>query len=228
MAEYPHKPLYRMELADTLSLAGERLSSLTDTEAKAYLTEAIQSCQQLAGAFPSVPEYQALLAKSYQNLARIEQAGGDLKEAEANLDLARQRLESLVQRSPEKEFHEARLIGVLWELAELKRTGGAKEQDRNLLVQSRGLLDDAIARFSADTERADDPFRRRIQSRLYESLSETLSLLGDEAGAAAAKGKVEHHGDFPFRPPMDRFFHRFGPPPQGDRKPPAAADAQQH
>ncbi len=220
VAEYPQKPQYRLELADTLSLAGERLSSLSEAEARDYLHEAIESCQQLARAFPNAPEYQALLAKSYQILANVEQASHDLKGAEENLDLARKGLESLVERSPDKAFHEARLIGVLWELARLKRARGAQEHDTNLIAESRELLDDAIQRFSASTDREEDPFRRRVQSSLYESLSETLSLLGDEAGAAAAREKVEQLGDTPFHHPFGRFRPEFGPPGNSDLPPP--------
>jgi len=218
VADYPREPQYRMELADTLSLASTWLPSISQAEAIDYLKEAIESCRQLTSAFPNTSQYQALLATSYRNLAHVQQAGDDLKGAEESLDRAKERLELLVARSPEKAFHEAALILVLRDLAELKRTRGADETNQELIVESRKLLDDAIARFSANAGRAGDPFRRGVQSGLYESLAETLSLLGDEAGAAAAQEEARRLGDNLFHPPFGRFFPGFGPHHHGGRR----------
>lgn len=217
VADYPREPQYRMELADTLSLASTWLPSISQAEAIDYLQEAIESCQQLTSAFPSSSQYQALLATSYRNLAHVQQASDDLKGAEESLDRAKERLELLVARSPEKAFHEAALILVLRDLAELKRTRGADEKNQELIAESRRLLDDAIARFSANANRVEDPFRRGVQSGLYESLAETLSLLGEQAGASAAQEEARRLGDNLFHPAFGRFFPGFGPHHQGGR-----------
>jgi hypothetical protein len=217
-----------MELADTLSLASTWLPSLSATDAEDYLKEAIESCQQLTGAFPSVPQYQALLATAYRNLAHVQQASHNRKWAEASLELARERLEFLVARSPVKEFHEAALILVLKDLAELKRTRGADEKDEMILAQSRDLLKDAIARFSASTDRPGDPFRQGVQSSLYDSLSKTLLLLGDEAGASTAADEGRRLGESLFRPPFGRIHPGFGPPRGGDWPPGGAEEGEPH
>jgi tetratricopeptide (TPR) repeat protein len=217
VADYPREPQYRMELADTLSLASAWLPSIEDTEAEEYLNQAIELCRQLTSAFPSVPEYQALLATSYRNLARVQQARGDLKGAEQSLDRARERLEFLVTRSPAKEFHEAALILVSRDLAELKRIRGADEKDEAALAQSRDLLTAAIDRFATKPDRSKDPFRQAILGSLYDGLSKTLRLLGDEAGAESAKAEAGKLSDVPFRPPFGRFRPEFGPPRRGDR-----------
>ena len=214
VADYPREPQYRLELADTLSLASAWLPSISDEEAEDYLNQAIKSCRQLSSAFPNVPEYQALLATCYRNLARIQQARGDTMGAEHSLDQAEERLELLVTRGAAKEFHEAALILVLKDLAELKRARGADEDDKAALAQSRDLLRAAIARFSAESERSEDPFRQGILASLYDGLAKTLVLLGDEAGAKSAEEEARKLSDVPFRPPFGR-FHPGHRPPRG-------------
>lgn len=217
--DYPREPQYRMELADTLALASTWLPSISEEEAGDYLAEAIELCRQLTTAFPNVSQYQALLATAHRNLARVQQSNGDLKGAEQSLDLARERLETLVARGPAKEFHEAALIFVLRDLADLKRSRGEKEDDKALLSQARDLLDDAIARFAAASSEQKDPFRRGLQSSLYDSLSKTLALLGDEAGAESAAAQARTLSDAPFRPPFGPFRPRFGRHGRGEGPP---------
>ena len=216
VTDYPREPQYRMELADTLSLASAWLPSIEDTKAEEYLNQAIEFCRQLTSAFPNVPEYQALLATSYRNLARVQQTRGEVKEAEQNLGRAKERLELLVTRSPAREFHEAALILVSRDLAELKRVRGADEKDDAALAQSRDLLAAAIARFAASSDHPKDPFRQAILRELYDGLSKTLLLLGDEAGAKSAAEEAQRLGDVPFRPPFDRFRPGFDPPRRGE------------
>ncbi len=216
VADYPREPQYRMELADTLSLASAWLPSINDAEAEDYLSQAIESCRQLTNAFPSVPEYQALLATSYRNLAHVQQARGDLKEAEQSLDRARERLEFLVTRCPAKEFHETTLILVSRDLAELKRVRGADENDDAALAESRDLLTAAIARFPAKPDRSQDSFQQGILGSLYDGLSKTLSLLGDDAGAKLARKEAGKLSGSSFRRHFGRFRPGPGPPRRDD------------
>ncbi len=217
--DYPREPQYRMELADTLALASSWLPSISEKEAEDYLAEAIELCRQLTTAFPNTSQYQALLATAYRNLARVQQSSGDLNGAEQSLDLARERLEALVARGPAKEFHEAALIFVLRDLADLKRSRGEKEDDKALLSQARDLLDNAIGRYAEVSPEQQDPFRRGIQSSLYDSLSKTLALLGDQAGAESAAAKARTLSDAPFRPPFGPFRPRFGRHGHGEGPP---------
>lgn len=100
VADDPQQPLYLLELADILSLASARLSPMSDAEAEGYLNQAIGYALQLTNAFPNVVQYQALLASSYRNLARIQQSQKRYNEAEHNLKLAEERLEALANRKP--------------------------------------------------------------------------------------------------------------------------------
>ena len=217
--DYPREPQYRMELADTLALASSWLPSISEKQAEDYLAEAIELCRQLTTAFPNASQYQALLATAYRNLARVQQSSGDLNGAEQSLDLARARLEALVARGPAKEFHEAALIFVLRDLADLKRSRGEKEDDKALLSQARDLLDNAIGRYAEVSSEQKDPFRRGIQSSLYDSLSKTLALLGDQAGAESAAAQARTFSDSPFRSPFGPFRPRFGRHGRGEGPP---------
>ncbi len=58
----PSDPKVLLELADTLSTASSRLTGLDANQSETYLRQSLSTCQKLCEAFPSVPEYQALLA----------------------------------------------------------------------------------------------------------------------------------------------------------------------
>jgi tetratricopeptide (TPR) repeat protein len=210
--EYPKEPRYRVELADALSLAGARLSTLTEEQAEEYLQRAVDAAVQLATAFPSVAEYQALLASSYRNLARLHRRLGKLQQAESELERAEERLASLVTRYPEHEFYPLSLALTSLELAEAICDRGEAEQDSSPWEASRQILERTIARFTSDTSR-DNPFRRRILERLHRSLAVTLRALGDDAAAEEAARKAQEAGRGPFGGPGERFDGRDGPPP---------------
>ncbi len=125
VADFPQEPQYRLELADTLSLVSTRLTSISDEEAERDLNKAISYCQQLATAFPNVAQYQALLATSYRNLARVQQSTSNLKGAEENLSLAQEQLLSLATDHPAQPFYEIGLAFTVIELAAVKRRIGA-------------------------------------------------------------------------------------------------------
>ncbi|MGI6415610.1 MAG: protein kinase domain-containing protein [Thermoguttaceae bacterium] len=100
VADDPQQLLYLMELADILSLASARLSPMSDAEAEGYLNQAIGYALQLTTAFPNVLQYQALLASSYRNLARIQQSQKQYDDTDHNLRLAEEKLEALANRKP--------------------------------------------------------------------------------------------------------------------------------
>jgi tetratricopeptide (TPR) repeat protein len=210
--EFPKEPRYRIELADALSLAGARLNSLTETEAEEYLQRAVDATVQLTSAFPSVPEYQALLAASYRNLARLHQRLGRLDQAEAELERAEERLASLATRYPAHRFYPLSLAMTSLDLAELKRTRSEKEQDPARMEAARDVLERATARFPLGPD-GGDPFRRRIAERLYRSLAGTLRALGDESAADEAARNAQEFAPGFFRNPPGKLDDRPLPPP---------------
>jgi serine/threonine protein kinase len=208
----PQEPRYRVELADALSLAGARLSTLTEEQAEEYLQRAVDAAEPLAAAFPSVAEYQALLASSYRNLARLHRRLGKLEQAEGELAHAEERLASLVTRYPEHEFYPLSLALTSLELAETARARGEAEQDSSQLETSRAILERTVAGFPSDASH-DNPFRRRILEKLYRSLAVTSRALGDDAAADEAARKAQEPGRGPFRGPGEKFDRRPGPRP---------------
>lgn len=201
IATAPHEPRYLMELADTLSLASARLDSNAEVNAEAALNQAIAHCQQLTTAFPGVPEYQALLATSYRNLARTRFAKHDLLAAQSHLELARERLSALAERYPGNAFHTLNLVLTLVDLAEVKRVSGEFAKDTRQLEESREILQAAIARFVHDEEPREPSFQDRVSSTLYLSLSNTLRSLGQVAAANEAAQKARRMAEMPFRMP---------------------------
>jgi tetratricopeptide (TPR) repeat protein len=207
VAEFPNDPAHRLELADTLSLAGTRRAALPDDEAKDYLERSIDLCLQLASAFPSVPEYQALLASSYRGLARINRTSGDLADAEHYLELAEERLHTLVARHSSNAFYPLTLAQTALDLAEVKRRRGESERDPAPLAESREVLDRAIERLAPGAQ-PDNPFRQRMLATMYESLAATLRAQGDDDAAQEAAEESRRLAQTFFRGPARK------PPPQ--------------
>ena len=160
------------------------------SNAEACLNQAIQYCRQLTTAFPGVPEYQALLATSYRNLARVRYAQKDLVAAQSQLEQAKERLTILAERYPGNAFHKFSLVLTLVDLAEVKRASGEFTKDTRPLEESRVMLETAIARFVHDEEPRDRSFQDRVASTLYLSLSNTLRSLGQVAAANEAAQKA--------------------------------------
>jgi tetratricopeptide (TPR) repeat protein len=197
--EFPADPSFRLELADTLSLAGTRRAAMPVEEAEVYLTRAVDLCLQLAAAFPSIGEYQALLATSHRGLARINRTRGRLADAEQHLELARARLDQLVARHSTNAFYPLTLGQTALDLAEVKRRRGEEERDPARLAESREVLDAAIARLANDPN---NPFRRRMLATMYESLAATLRAQGDDAAARQAAEESKRLAQSLFRGPF--------------------------
>ncbi len=141
VADFPQEPQYRMELADTLSLVSTRLTSISDSNAEEYLKQAIETCLPLAKSFPNQPQYQALLATSYRNLARVQQARQNLADADRNFQFAKERLELLVTRDPAHAFYKVGLAFAAIDLAEIKMARGAAEKSVAYVRGSPRYLD---------------------------------------------------------------------------------------
>ena len=220
VADFPQEPQYRMELADTLSLVSTRLTSISDSSAEEYLKQAIETCLPLAKSFPNQPQYQALLATSYRNLARVQQTRQNLADADRNFQFAKERLELLVTRDPGHAFYKVGLAFAAIDLAEVKMARGAAEKSVAYAAEARDILSSAIARLAADRDDRDNPFLRRVTATMYHSLARSLTSLGDIAAAGQALRQAERFSDNPFRPPFGRFLRGFGPPPKNGPPPP--------
>jgi tetratricopeptide (TPR) repeat protein len=208
VAEFPRDPQYRMELADTLSLAGTRRIAIPEEEAEQHLERGIELCQQLAAAFPSVQEYQALLATAYRNLAKIQRSRGRLEDAEHHFSLAKEKLEMLVGRYPAHAFYPLTLARTSLGLAEIKLVLGVTEGDPVRLQESRDVLDQALSRLAKD-ERRDKPWHRETIAALYRTLASVHRTSGDDAAADEAAQQANDLEE-PLRGP----FIRPGPPPR--------------
>ena len=73
--------------------------------------------------------------------------------------------------------------------AEIKRLRA--DEDETQLVAAQKILEGEITRFRAESANRNDTYRTRITALLYDDLSETLKLLGDEAGATDAARKAQ-------------------------------------
>lgn len=113
-------PKVLLELADTLSTASARLTGLDAQQSEDYLRQSTRTCEQLCESFPSVPEYQALLATCEDKLGALEQGKQNLPEAEEAYKLAIDRLLKLRERFPSDRFYQLSLLQTATHLAELR------------------------------------------------------------------------------------------------------------
>lgn len=136
-------PKVLLELADTLSTASARLTGLEPSQSEAYLRQSTRTCQQLCESFPSVPEYQALLATCEDKLGSLEQGKQNWSAAEEAYEIAIDRLLELRERFPSDRFYQLSLLQTATHLAEL-RLVPETSKDESSLNEARELLVKAI------------------------------------------------------------------------------------
>ncbi len=144
IARKPSDPKVLLELADTLSTASARLGGLDASQSEDYLRQSTTTCQKLCEAFPSVPEYQALLATCQDRLGMLEQSKQHWESADAAYRSAIERLQNLLERFPNDRFYQLSLLQAATHLAELRMIPQAERNQLPDLNQARQWLEQAI------------------------------------------------------------------------------------
>lgn len=218
--ECPGVPEYRYELADTLCLVSwPSPSDDQSQQVQKSVERAVTICQELLTAYPHVPEYQALMAGSLSRLASVQQAAGGFDEAEESHERAIRFQETLVER-----FSSTALYQIAYAQS-LLRLGGLK-RERGELEQAREVLETAVVHFEQFTKSAGkNTMSRRFLTRLYKDQAKTLSLLGEDQLADAARDKANSTGGgrpTDFRRPRKRGIKLTPPDDRSGKAQPAA------
>ncbi len=146
----PNDPKVLLELADTLSTASARLTGLDAAESEHYLRESTTTCQKLCESFPTVPEYQALLATCEDRVGMLEQTKRNWSEAEEAYQTAINRLERLRERFPNDRFYQLSFLQTVTHLAELCLIPEASTSGDRERSEVRELLAKAIEAYQGD------------------------------------------------------------------------------
>ncbi|MCG8584767.1 MAG: protein kinase [Pirellulales bacterium] len=173
--DYPKRPEYRFDLADTLLASGPFMGH--DVISDAYQERVMRGAaiaKSLAEQFAYVPEYQALYAGSQMRLATIYHQLDELEESDRHYQVAVERFEVLAKQYPENFVYQV-------VLAEARLGAGETSRARELLDDSRSYLMKAVTEFDAFREtQAANGFSEFLATALYLSLSRTLKELGDD------------------------------------------------
>ncbi len=189
LAHYPREPRVMLELADTLS-ASARLKQGDARQSEDSLRQAISISGQLCEAFPSVPEYQALLANSQDKLGVIEFERNNLVAADRSFLQATERLSDLLNRFPDHRFYQLSTLLAATHLAEV-RLKNSSEGDKSLSVAG-DFLEKAIEAYR--NPGPIDPFTRGKLNRAYDTLIAIYETQGDAPAADDARKKRQSLG----------------------------------
>lgn len=174
---YPDVPDYKCELAETLTST----RTFDPSQQEASLRRAIEIARKLHAAYPTIPRYRACLARSLHwlgislfNLKRTDESVSVQSEA---ADLYR----ALAEQFPGVTAYQSYAAWACFQYGEILRA-------RDELAESRVALEEAISRQKAYLKlRPDDRFGERTLARHYQSLSETLKRMGENALAQDVK-----------------------------------------
>lgn len=169
--DYPDKPQFQYHLADALCLTVPR-SDVPSPQERERLVEANLMCQRLTSIFPSVPEYQTLLAGTWMKLADLQSDANEPEAAEQNYARAATHLTALIEQSPDVFLYRLMCIRSEARLSELKR-------ERRQLDAAREAIDAAVALYESDSKpHQDNPVYRRLVRPLYRLQALILTELG--------------------------------------------------
>ena len=188
--DYPTTPKFLLELADTLASAGVPTELISPEDAESNLRQSMEYCFQLIKRFPNAPEYQALLASCFSNLARSEGRRSEWSLAQANYKQAFDRLEVLRNRFPFNDFYRINRMVAIGELAHAARMNSTQEastQEMNAIV---AMLENAVAESKNDSQ-TNDPFYHFAAGNLLKELADAYRFLGNEAKAEQALEQLQ-------------------------------------
>jgi eukaryotic-like serine/threonine-protein kinase len=147
---HPNQPRYLLELADTLSYAGSRMKSISETDAEKYMKRALKISQQLCDEFPSAIEYQAILASSHEKLGVFERGRGNWKDAQQNQRIACDMFETLHKRQPGNHFYQLSYLIGLNNLAQVLLDAKSPIANKQNMVECRDRLKSALQGLTMD------------------------------------------------------------------------------
>jgi tetratricopeptide (TPR) repeat protein len=177
--QFPNKPDYRKDLAQTLNNRGIAHSQKAGQEAEVeaarqdYLA-AIDLQKALVAENRAEPSYEADLARSYINLGELVSRTRP-REAEDLYTLAISRLEKLRHGYPKKHDYAYRLAATYDNLGDLLRAS-SKEGER--LREAKELIEKAVNIFEELVEQFPRPLYRRQLANAYNNLGVLLDNTG--------------------------------------------------
>jgi tetratricopeptide (TPR) repeat protein len=183
-------PDYRYELSEELMRATStalssngRMTRSPETEKQVH--RATDLARDLVAAYPSVPQYQALRARTLRRLGIYLQSTGRVKEAESNDRKALNLDRALVQQFPSVPVYQMYLGDACQSLATI-------QLQRGQLKEARALVEEAIeAQQTCLKAHPDTRYSQLALVRHYQTLSDILRRQGEKKEAEEAKAQAE-------------------------------------
>jgi eukaryotic-like serine/threonine-protein kinase len=183
--DHPDQPQLVYRLADALCLTVPQ-SDLPSDQERQRLVEASMMCRRLTSLYPSVPEYQCLMAGTWMKLADLQCDANEPNAAASNYREAAACLSVLIDHSPDVLLYRLMCIRANVRLSELERQSGRLEA----AIQA---VDAAVSAYEGDTRSAQSiPVYRRLGRPLYLWQARILADLGRPvlAGQAVLKARA--------------------------------------
>jgi tetratricopeptide (TPR) repeat protein len=201
-AEFPDVPDYQCELSEALVMPRFRSQ---EGDEETLLRQAVAMAENIAEKYSTIPRYRATQARTLRRYASWLQESERFEEAERTYSKA-----VGIYRTLHAEFPMVAAYGFF--LARTLHGHGDTLRQLTRLVESRRQIEQAVwhQQWFIDSHRP-DAFSRSALASQYESLSETLSLLGLEQESIAAAEKSEK-----IRAELRRTFRNW---PAGGAKP---------
>jgi eukaryotic-like serine/threonine-protein kinase len=193
VAEYPGIPDYQCELSETLMTVSSepiggnaRAGGLWNHQApETQLVRATNLAKTIADEYPEIPRYRGALARSWKDLGWLKHETNRPHEAEPLIAKAVVLYEDLAREFEVLKAYQFFLAMALQSHGEVLR-----EIDR--LVESRDSIQRAIDQQEMYLKATPDTFfGKSVLARQKQSLSETLTLLGESDEAAEATRQAE-------------------------------------
>ncbi len=151
------------------------MKSISVEDEERYLQQAIDIGTRLGEAFPSVPEYVALLASSRDKLGQCLQRQKQWQGAEQNFLQAADGMETLLKRFPDNRFYQMSVVLASSNLASLYLEGPKEFASADKLSSTRDQLQRALRPLAAEGKRHD-----LISERFLAKPREILARLESE------------------------------------------------
>ena len=194
--EFPNVPDYQYELSEMLTATSERRRGRSNTDtADEQLRRANDLAQKLSRAYPTIPRYRALLARTHRELGQtLRRSAPD--DAEEHLAAS-----TNIYRSLATEFADVPSYHLFLSMGLSDQAEGFRRSDR--FAESCALLQEALEEQQIYMSfRPDSLFGKSALAGLYDDLARTLTALGENDEAQKARQESERllDGNRPRRP----------------------------
>lgn len=197
--DFPSQPQFEYELADTLSWASYRLPTIESVqEAEHYVETSLRHGKSLVKRLPNVPEYRALLANTYGNLAIINTSNDDRESAFQNFELSRSQFMALVDEYPNRPTFRINLARISWECAKFKQTIGIAENDRKMIRDSIRLLNESFSYIKPvfrNEKGGTNGYLKPFVASINDNIGDAYMALGETDLASIAYDNARHLND---------------------------------